>query len=77
MDYSATKGAIVTFTYSLSQNLVQKKIRVNGVAPGISFHIITKLGPIWTPLIPGTFDEESVKKFGQNVPMGAFPSCFL
>jgi len=59
LDYSATKGAIVTFTYSLSQNLVSKQIRVNGVAPG----------PIWTPLIPATFDEEHVKKFGQNVPM--------
>ncbi len=47
LDYSSTKGAIVAFTRSLSQNLAEKEIRVNGVAPG----------PIWTPLIPSTFDE--------------------
>jgi NAD(P)-dependent dehydrogenase (short-subunit alcohol dehydrogenase family) len=56
IDYSATKGAIVAFTRSLSQNLAEKKIRVNAVAPG----------PIWTPLIPSTFDEEKVGSFGQN-----------
>jgi NAD(P)-dependent dehydrogenase (short-subunit alcohol dehydrogenase family) len=59
LDYSATKGAIVTFTRSLSQQLIGRGIRVNGVAPG----------PIWTPLIPSTFTEEQVHKFGANVPM--------
>ncbi|HZG56439.1 SDR family oxidoreductase [Paenibacillus sp.] len=59
LDYSATKGAIVTFTRSLSQQLVGKGIRVNGVAPG----------PIWTPLIPSTFNEEQVSKFGATTPM--------
>jgi NAD(P)-dependent dehydrogenase (short-subunit alcohol dehydrogenase family) len=59
LDYSATKGAIVAFTRSLSQSLVEKGIRVNGVAPG----------PIWTPLIPSTFPEEKVKSFGAQVPM--------
>lgn len=59
LDYSATKGAIVAFTRSLSQSLVEKKIRVNGVAPG----------PIWTPLIPSTFPAEKVKSFGADVPM--------
>ena len=59
LDYSATKGAIVTFTRSLSANLAQKGIRVNGVAPG----------PIWTPLIPASFDEQKVAKFGDTTPM--------
>jgi len=59
LDYSCTKGAIVAFTRSLSAQLIEKGIRVNAVAPG----------PIWTPLIPATFDEEHVKQFGQNVPM--------
>jgi NAD(P)-dependent dehydrogenase (short-subunit alcohol dehydrogenase family) len=59
LDYSATKGAIVAFTRSLSQSLVEKKIRVNGVAPG----------PIWTPLIPSTFPADKVKSFGADVPM--------
>jgi NAD(P)-dependent dehydrogenase (short-subunit alcohol dehydrogenase family) len=59
LDYSATKGAIVAFTRSLSQSLVEKGIRVNAVAPG----------PIWTPLIPSTFDEEKVASFGSDVPM--------
>ncbi|WP_088009429.1 SDR family oxidoreductase [Indiicoccus explosivorum] len=59
IDYSATKGAILAFTRALSQSLVEKGIRVNGVAPG----------PIWTPLIPASFDKEKVDKFGQNVPM--------
>jgi len=58
LDYSSTKGAIVSFTRSLSKMLADKKIRVNGVAPG----------PIWTPLIPATFDD--VTKFGQDTPMG-------
>jgi NAD(P)-dependent dehydrogenase (short-subunit alcohol dehydrogenase family) len=60
LDYSATKGAIVTFTRSLSQQLVDKGIRVNAVAPG----------PIWTPLIPATMPEEQVASFGKDVPMG-------
>ena len=59
IDYSATKGAIVTFTRSLSAALVERKIRVNGVAPG----------PIWTPLIPATFPEAKVETFGSQVPM--------
>lgn len=58
VDYSSTKGAITAFTRSLGKNLAKSGIRVNGVAPG----------PIWTPLIPSTF--KSVKKFGQNTPMG-------
>ena len=59
LDYSATKGAIVAFTRSLSQSLVGKGIRVNAVAPG----------PIWTPLIPATFGEDQVASFGGQVPM--------
>lgn len=59
LDYSSTKGAIVAFTRSLSQNLLGKGIRVNAVAPG----------PIWTPLIPSTFPEEKVATFGQQAPM--------
>lgn len=59
IDYSSTKGAIVTFTRSLAQNLAAKKIRVNGVAPG----------PIWTPLIVASFDGEKVASFGTDVPL--------
>ncbi len=59
VDYSATKGAMVAFTRSLSGALVDKGIRVNAVAPG----------PIWTPLIPSTFDEREVEKFGSDTPM--------
>jgi len=59
IDYSSTKGAIVSFTRSLSSNLIEKGIRVNAVAPG----------PIWTPLIPATFPPEHVQKFGTDVPM--------
>jgi NAD(P)-dependent dehydrogenase (short-subunit alcohol dehydrogenase family) len=59
LDYSSTKGAIVAFTRSLSQALIEKGIRVNGVAPG----------PIWTPLIPSTFPEDKVATFGADVPM--------
>lgn len=59
IDYSATKGAIVSFTRSLSESLVTKGIRVNGVAPG----------PIWTPLIPSTFSAEHVGTFGSSQPM--------
>lgn len=59
VDYSATKGAIVAFTRSLSLQLADKGIRVNAVAPG----------PVWTPLIPSTFTEEEVSHFGSKVPM--------
>jgi len=60
LDYSSTKGAITAFTRSLSQALADKRIRVNGVAPG----------PIWTPLIPSTFSLEEVETFGSDVPFG-------
>ncbi|WP_019140396.1 SDR family oxidoreductase [Noviherbaspirillum massiliense] len=60
VDYAATKGAIVAFTRSLSQQLAQKKIYVNAVAPG----------PIWTPLIPSSFSPQQVTKFGSDVPLG-------
>ncbi|WP_432239699.1 SDR family oxidoreductase [Herbaspirillum robiniae] len=60
LDYSATKGAIVSFTRSLSQQLAQAGIHVNAVAPG----------PIWTPLIPSSFTAEEVEQFGKNVPLG-------
>jgi NAD(P)-dependent dehydrogenase (short-subunit alcohol dehydrogenase family) len=60
IDYSATKGAINAFTYSMAQNLAERGIRVNAVAPG----------PVWTPLIPATMPEEKVEKFGKHVPMG-------
>jgi NAD(P)-dependent dehydrogenase (short-subunit alcohol dehydrogenase family) len=60
LDYSATKGAIVAFTRSLSKALAEKGIRVNGVAPG----------PIWTPLIPSTFPPDRVATFGSDVPLG-------
>ncbi len=59
LDYASTKGAIVGFTRSLALNLADKKIRVNAVAPG----------PIWTPLIPSTFDKKKVAQFGSDVPM--------
>ena len=60
VDYSSTKGAIVSFTRSLSAMLVKRKIRVNGVAPG----------PIWTPLIPASFEAKDVAEFGKQTPMG-------
>lgn len=59
IDYASSKGAIVSFTRSLSESLVKKGIRVNGVAPG----------PIWTPLIPASFNEQHVTQFGKNTPM--------
>jgi len=60
LDYSSTKGAITAFTRSLGTNLAEKKIRVNGVAPG----------PIWTPLIVSTFEQEKIEKFGSETPLG-------
>ena len=60
LDYSSTKGAITAFTRSLSQALADKRIRVNGVAPG----------PIWTPLIPSTFPPQEVETFGSDVLLG-------
>ncbi|HUQ66164.1 MAG TPA: SDR family oxidoreductase [Flavitalea sp.] len=59
IDYSSTKGAIVAFTRSLALNLAEKGIRVNGVAPG----------PIWTPLIPSSFDGKRVAQHGSDVPL--------
>ncbi|AEP00754.1 SDR family oxidoreductase [Heyndrickxia faecalis] len=59
IDYTATKGAIVSFTRALANNIVDQGIRVNAVAPG----------PIWTPLIPASFSPDMVKTFGNNVPM--------
>lgn len=59
IDYSSTKGAITSFTRSLATNLAGKKIRVNAVAPG----------PVWTPLIVATFDEEKIKSFGSETAM--------
>jgi NAD(P)-dependent dehydrogenase (short-subunit alcohol dehydrogenase family) len=59
LDYSATKGAIVTMTRSLSEALIDEGIRVNAVAPG----------PIWTPLIPASFDRGHVAKHGKGAPM--------
>jgi NAD(P)-dependent dehydrogenase (short-subunit alcohol dehydrogenase family) len=60
IDYASTKGAIVAFTRSLARQVVQRGIRVNGVAPG----------PIWTPLIPASFSGKKVAEFGSDTPMG-------
>ncbi|WP_394235487.1 SDR family oxidoreductase [Niallia oryzisoli] len=60
LDYSAAKGAVVSFTRSLAQSLAPQGIRVNGIAPG----------PIWTPLIPSTFPEDQVEVFGSDTPLG-------
>jgi NAD(P)-dependent dehydrogenase (short-subunit alcohol dehydrogenase family) len=60
VDYAATKGAIVAFTRSLSQQVAERGIRVNAVAPG----------PIWTPLIPASFPEDALDSFGTSVPLG-------
>lgn len=60
IDYGATKGAIVGFTRSLNEDLASEGIRVNAVAPG----------PIWTPLIPATFDDEHVAEFGKSTNIG-------
>jgi NAD(P)-dependent dehydrogenase (short-subunit alcohol dehydrogenase family) len=59
IDYSSTKGAITSFTRSLATNLAKKKIRVNAIAPG----------PVWTPLIVSTFDEEKIRSFGKETSM--------
>jgi NAD(P)-dependent dehydrogenase (short-subunit alcohol dehydrogenase family) len=60
LDYATTKGGIVAFTKALAEDLADKGIRVNAVAPG----------PIWTPLIPATMHEEKIKTFGEDVPLG-------
>ncbi|MDN3238475.1 SDR family oxidoreductase [Glycomyces tritici] len=60
IDYSATKGAIIAWTYSMAQALAPRHIRVNCVAPG----------PVWTPLIPSTLPEDHVEGFGEQVPLG-------
>lgn len=60
LDYATTKAAIANFTKALAQNLADRGIRVNAVAPG----------PIWTPLIPATMPEEKVKQFGTDTPLG-------
>ena len=59
MDYASTKGAVISFTRSLSSNLAEKGIRVNAVAPG----------PIWTPLIASSFSKKKVSEFGSDTPM--------
>ena len=60
IDYSSTKGAVVSLTRVLAQSLAAQGIRVNSVAPG----------PIWTPLIPASFSAEDVQVFGTDTPMG-------
>jgi len=73
IDYAASKGAIVSFTRSLSLALANRNIRVNAVAPG----------PIWTPLIPASFDAEKVSRFGGNTPLkrpgqpGEVAGCYV
>lgn len=60
IDYSATKGAVISWTYAMAQALVPRGIRVNAVAPG----------PVWTPLIPATLEKDKVSGFGEQTPMG-------
>lgn len=59
IDYASTKGAIVSFTRAMAQTLADKNIRVNAVAPG----------PVWTPLIPASFDEQHVAQHGSKPPL--------
>jgi NAD(P)-dependent dehydrogenase (short-subunit alcohol dehydrogenase family) len=59
IDYSSTKGALVSFTRAMAHSLVSKGIRVNAVAPG----------PIWTPLQPATWPADYIETFGSNTPM--------
>ena len=58
--YASTKGAIVTFSKGLAQEVIGRGIRVNVVAPG----------PVWTPLIPATMPQERVRSFGESSPIG-------
>lgn len=73
IDYASTKGAIVAFTRSLSNSLLEKGIRVNAVAPG----------PVWTPLIASSFSKKKVAEFGSDSPMqragepNEIAPCFL
>ncbi len=73
IDYAGTKGAIEALTKSMAQSVAERNITVNCVAPG----------PIWTPLIPASFDEDKISKFGTNVPLGRpgepceVASCFV
>jgi NAD(P)-dependent dehydrogenase (short-subunit alcohol dehydrogenase family) len=60
LDYSSSKGAIVSFTRSLAVNLAPEGIRVNGVAPG----------PVWTPLVYSSFEADHLAEFGKDTPMG-------
>lgn len=60
IDYASTKGAIVAFTRALAANIAERGIRVNAVAPG----------PVWTPLIPASFDTDHVAEFGQDTLLG-------
>jgi NAD(P)-dependent dehydrogenase (short-subunit alcohol dehydrogenase family) len=60
LDYASTKGAIVTFTKGLAQDVIRRGIRANVVAPG----------PVWTPLIAQSFDKKKINEFGKDSPMG-------
>ncbi|MPZ12716.1 MAG: SDR family oxidoreductase, partial [Kiloniellaceae bacterium] len=60
LPYAVTKGAIVTFTKGLAQELIDRGVRVNAVAPG----------PVWTPIIPSSFPEEQTAQFGSSSPTG-------